>query len=187
MIYIDDRIISDSEGVFQEMIGKNLTGILHDPFIYTNSVYGIVGMNLEDTFYSISNRIEVRDYYGRNEDVAIFKLKKDKPENIHSYIDGCKMITVPINQRIINIDVVNEHQCLYVNGEQKYDIWITRGFIIELEDGLQVSFEKEIWFSEDINIERGYNLIEKFFSINRIVEGWSGPNKMVCEREVIHF
>lgn len=187
MIYIDDRITSENEGIFRELIGKKLLSISHDPFIYTNSVYAIVGMNFEDTFYSISNRIEIRDYYGNDEDVAVFKLNKDKPENIHSYIDGCKMITVPINQKIINVDVVNEHQRLYVDGEQRYDVWLTRGFIIELEDGLQISFEKEIWFSEDINIERGYNLIDKFFSINRVVEGWSEPKKMVCEREVIHI
>ncbi len=187
MIYIDDRITSGNEGVFREMVGKKLIEISHDPFIYTNSVYGIAGMDVEGIYYKVSNAIEVRDYFGEKEDVAIFKVSKDIPENIHSLIEDSSMITVPVNQRIVHIEVVNEHQCLYENGEQTYDVWITRGFVVELEDGLQISFEKEIWFSEDINIERGYKLIAKFFPVERVTEGWSEPKKMICEREVIRF
>lgn len=187
MIYIDDRIVSKKDGIFNAMVGKTLESICHDPFVYSNSVYGIAGMKVEDTYYKVSNEIEVRDYFGEKEDVAVFNISEDIPENIHSMIEDSSMITVPINQKIKYIDVVNEHQCLYENGAQTYDVWITRGFVVELEDGLQISFEKEIWFSKDINIERGYNLIDKFFPVNRVIEGWSEPKKMVCEREVIRF
>jgi hypothetical protein len=187
MIYIDDRIVSKEDGIFTAMIGKYLDSIFHDPFVYTNSVYGIAGMKVGDTFYKISNEIEVRDYFGEKEDVAVFKISEDVPENIHSLIEGNAMITDPIHQKIKHIDVVNEHQRLYENGAQTYDVWITRGFVVELEDGLQISFEKEIWFSEDINIERGYSLIDKFFSTDRVSEGWSEPYKMICERKIIRF
>lgn len=187
MIYIDDRIVSKEEGIFDALINKNLESICHDSFVYTNSVYAIVGMKVEDIFYKVSNEIEVRDYFGEKEDVAVFKISEDIQDNIHSLIKDNSMITVPINQKIKYIDVVNEHQRLYENDEQIYDVWITRGFVIELEDGLQISFEKEIWFSEDINIERGYHLSDKFFTTNRVTEGWSEPKKMICEREVIRF
>ncbi len=185
MISVDDRIESGERSVFQELIGKKLVSISHDPLVYTNSVYGVAGISTEDAAFRVSNEIEVRDYYGENEDVAIFKVIKDKPENIHSLIDGGEMITVPVNQKITHIEVVNEHQRLYEDGDQTYDVWVTRGFILTLEDGLQMSFEKDIWFSEEINIERGYNLIDKFFSLERVTEGWSELKKMVCEREVI--
>ncbi len=185
MIYIDDRIVRNEEGIFNSLIGKTFESIYHDPFVYTNSVYGIVGMKVGDTFYKVTNKIEVRDYFGAKEDVAVFKVSEDIPENIHSLIEDCSMIITPINQKIAHVDVVNEHQCLFENGKQTYDVWITRGFVVELEDGLQISFEKEIWFSEDINIERGYNLINYFFSTDRVTEGWSEPNKMICDRELI--
>ena len=187
MIYIDDRIVSKEEGIFNALIGKKLESICHDPFVYTNSVYGIAGMKVEDAFYKVSNEIEVRDYFGEKEDVAVFKISEDAQENVRSLIEDSSIITVPIDQKIKHIDVVNEHQSLYENGVQTYDVWITRGFVIELEDGLQISFEKEIWFSEDINIERGYHLIDRFFSVDRVTEGWSKPKKMICEREVIRF
>lgn len=187
MIYIDDRIIKEKEGIFADMIGKRLVSISHDPFIYSNSVYGIAGIKTEDDTYKVTNLIEVRDYFGEMEDVAVFKVAEDVPENIHSYIQGETLITTPVEERIVSIDVVNEHQCLYENDVQTYDVWITRGFVITLEYGLQISFEKEIWFSEDINIEKGYKLADKFFSLDRVTEGWSEPKKLICERETIHF
>ncbi|MCD7808528.1 MAG: hypothetical protein LUH02_04235 [Erysipelotrichaceae bacterium] len=42
-------------------------------------------------------------------------------------------------------------------------------------DGLQISFEKDIWFSEDINIERGYNLIDKLHSVDDFINNWEPP------------
>lgn len=185
MIYMDERIDKGDCRIFKEMIGKNLISIMHDPFLYTNSVYGIAGLNVDNTFYKISNRLDVRDYYGADEDVAIFNVMKEEPKNIHSYIEGETMIVVPINQRIKQIKVINEHQQLYEQDKQIYDVWITRGFVIELEDSLEVSFEKEIWFSEEINIERGYKLIDKFSPISRITEEWSAPKRMMCERKII--
>lgn len=94
---------------------------------------------------------------------------------------------MPVNQIIKHIKVVNEHQQLFEQDQQTYDVWITRGFVIELADGLEVSFEKEIWFSEDINIERGYKLVDKFFPISRVMEGWDLPQKMICKRETVEI
>lgn len=181
---IDKRITKE---IFNKMVGKRLNYIMHDPFIYSNSVYGIVGLNIEDEYFKVSNQIEVEDFFGAKEDVARFDVIKDQKENIHSYVDGVNMSATPINQLIKGILVVNEHQQLFEDEQQTYDVWITRGFIIELADGLEISLEKEIWFSEEINIERGYNLIDKFSPISRVTEGWSSPKKMVCEREILYI
>lgn len=185
MIYVDERITNRNCDIFKEMIGKKLVSIMHDPFVYTNSVYGIAGLNIDHYFYKISNKTEVRDYFGAEEDVAVFNIMKTDKDNIHSYVEGVKMIEIPVNQLIKRIKVVNEHQQLYEQEQQIYDVWITRGFIIELADGLEVSFEKEIWFSEDINIERGYKLDDKFFPTSRVEEGWDFPKKMICTREMV--
>ena len=187
MVYIDERITKCNGDIFKEMIGKKLISIMHDPFVYTNSVYGIAGLNVADSFYKISNKTEVRDYFGVEEDVAVFNIMKADKANIHSCIEDVKMIEMPVNQLIKHIKIVNEHQQLFEQEQQTYDVWITRGFIIELADGLEISFEKEIWFSEDINIERGYKLFDKLFPISRVTEGWELPQKMICKRETIEI
>ena len=187
MVYIDERITKYNCDIFKEMIGKKLICIMHDPFVYSNSVYGIAGLNVAHSFYKISNKIEVKDYFGAEEDVAIFNIMKTEKDDIHSYVEDVKMIEMPVNQMIKHIKVVNEHQQLFEQDQQIYDVWITRGIIIELADGLEVSFEKEIWFSEDINIERGYKLVDKFFPISRVTEGWDLPQKMICKRETVEI
>lgn len=110
MIYIDERISKGNLEIFCDMIEKTLVCIMHDAFAYTNSVYGIAGLNVDNTFFKISNKIDVRDYFDAEEDVVIFNIMKVEKDNIHSYIEGKKLIEVPINQHIKHIKVVNEHQ-----------------------------------------------------------------------------
>ena len=52
----------------------------------------------------------------------------------------------------------------------KYDVWVTRGIIIEFGDH-ELAFEKPVWFSEDIVIRKGYNLIVKFQPVEEICKG----------------
>jgi len=46
-------------------------------------------------------------------------------------------------------------------------------------------FEKNILFSEEISIEKGYNLIERFSPISEFEESWSEEFKGKCERDII--
>ena len=51
-------------------------------------------------------------------------------------------------------------------------------------DGREISFEKQNWpYSEEINIERGYNLIDKFGDVNDFSEDWDPGIKAVATRE----
>ena len=187
MICIDDRIVIEKTGIFSEMVGSRMLSYKHDPFQYTDSVYGISGLFMENQIYAVTNRVEVRDYYGSEEDVAIFKVSHAKADDIHSYIQGESLINIPVNQVIKKILVVNEHQCLFENDSQTYDVWLTRGFVIGLEDGLQICFEKDIWFSEDINIKRGYRLEEQFMPMDSITDDWESPLRLECERKTVVF
>ena len=49
----------------------------------------------------------------------------------------------------------------------------------------ELSFEKNIWFSEDITVGKGYNLIDRFTPASEFEEGWSGPLRGECFREII--
>ena len=82
------------------------------------------------------------------------------------------MIDTPIRARIVRIRLIEENQQLFHLGQQIYDVWVTRGLIFDLEDGREVSFEKPIWFSEDIDIQRGYNTLEMYAPINEFTEAW---------------
>lgn len=84
------------------------------------------------------------------------------------------MIETPVRNVVSEVLIINEHQKLFENEIQTYDVQLTRGIILKSKDGHELSFKKSIWFSEDITVEKGYNLLERFTPVEEFAEGWSG-------------
>lgn len=185
MIYINDAITVNQSDNIQKLIGKQFEYFKQDEFLFTNEVYGIVGFCIENEYYTITNFTEIRDYFGSKEDVGVFKFQPANPEDIHSYVQGKKMIIMPINSKISKITVINEHQRLFKNSIQIYDVQLTRGIIFEFCDGLEISFEKDIWLSEDITIRKGHNLIDKISPTD--TGGWDSGFNFNYDRQSIVF
>ena len=167
-IKFNDKDIS----MLQSMIGKYFEYYRADPFMYSTSVYGEVGLVVDKNAYCLSNYVQPLHYYGAIDDVGIFKIAKVDIEDVKSQLDNTIMVDRPINQKIVSINIVNEIQELFKNGEQIYEYALTRGLIFELEDGLEISFEKDVWFSEDIIVNKGYKLVDKFNDVQEFVDDW---------------
>ena len=182
---IDVRFSVTDMAELSSMIGKRMIQYKCDPFIYSTSVYGIVGIKFDDVSYAFTNSLETMDYFGDQEDVANFKISRIPYENIQSLVQNQSMIDTPVNSIITDIIVVNEHQSLFENDIQTYEVMVTRGVIFKFDDGRELSFEKNIWFSEDITVERGYDLIQRFTPPEEFSEGWSGNYRGECIRELI--
>ena len=183
---IDVRFDDKTMQCLKSMIGQKFIKYRCDPFKFTNSVYLTVGIFIGAQTYELKNEIQVLDYYGQLEDVAVLTLQTTTEEKLKSGIMDGKQIDMPIGEKIKEIHLINENQRIYQKGKQSYDVWLTRGIIFVLSDR-EVSFEKEIWFSEDININRGYDLINTFASTDKFLEGWEEDNDILpeCSREVI--
>ena len=182
---IDVRFTQESINLLYQTIGRTLLCYKHDPFMFSTSVYGTAGLCFEDISLKITNLVEVQDYYGQLEDVAIFKIQQADNNNFVSMIENSTFIETPVHSQIKKIILVNEHQSLYKENIQLYDVQLTRGIIIEVADGLQISFEKNIWFSEDISIQKGYDLLSTFSPSDEFCENWGEPYEAKCEREYI--
>lgn len=172
--------------VLGDAIGKNLVCYKSDPFMYSTSVYGLVGVKVDELWLTFTNFVEVMDYFGGDEDVAVFKLQQSSEEDVHSYT-GEDMITTPINAKITGIDVINENQQLYKNGEQTYDVWVTRGIIFKLDDGRELLLEKDVWLSEDIIIEKGENLVVKLAPLENFSDNWENEYRGVAVRNIVQL
>ncbi len=181
---IDIRFSIETIDTIRSLIGQRFESLKHDPFIFSPSVYGIVGMVIGGKSYTITNQVEVLDYYGKTEDVAVFHFQPAEYESIESFMDEGNMIEYPVENRITEIRIVNENQRLFHHDEQIYDVYTVRGIIFVLEDGREISFEKPIWFSEEIYIQKGYDLIEKFAPFEEFAEGWNGDYHGECSREI---
>ena len=95
------------------------------------------------------------------------------------------MVETPVESIVAEVLVVNEQQQLFERDVKTYEVLVTRGIIFKLEDGHELSFEKNIWFSEDITVEKGYDLIQRFTPTTEFEEGWSGDYRGDCSREII--
>lgn len=184
---IDVRFDENTMVLLRESIGKTFKKYKCDPFDFVPSVYGIIGIFIDEEVYKLTNFCEVLDYYGYDEDVAVFKFVSADKEEIKTCIVDGEMIDTPVNSIIEKIHIINEHQKLYYNGIQTYDVWVTRGIIFFLKDGREISYEKNIWFSEFISIQKGYDLEEKFESTDVFDEGWEDCEgyETECTRERI--
>lgn len=98
---------------------------------------------------------------------------------------GKKLHSMPIDAVIQKILVVQEEQQLTEEGKEIYDVKLTRGIIFDLGDH-QVSFEKVVWFSEDIIVRKGYELINKFLSTEELCkkDNWQENMEMQCSRTI---
>lgn len=160
--------MSFDKEIFREFIGRTINAFLHDSFAFVNSSSQVVQLNFENDIYYLYSSVEPIDYYGFVDDVAVWEWTTKK----YPIIDKKTFITTPINEKLKEIHLVQENQQLYKNNKQIYDVWVTRGIIFILESGREISFEKAVWFSEDIYINKGYNLINTFQSTDEFREGW---------------
>ena len=133
----------------------------------------------------MTNVQEEVDYFGVSEDIAVAKLTVSEDAMIKSAFKDVEMITTPIGEEITGVKLINEQQKIKKNGEQLYDVWLTRAIIIEVGER-EVLFEKDIVpFSEEILIYRGYNLIEKVSDNRGFLEEWDDEYSPEYKREVL--
>ena len=97
------------------------------------------------------------------------------------------MIELPVKKTIKEIDIINEHQKVFENDKQTYDVWLTRGIIFRLEDDTEISLEKNVWFSEMITVDKGENLLSKFTPVEEFSEDWEGNFRGECSRDIVRF
>ena len=171
--------------MIQNWIGKSFNKYKCDAFDFTNSVTQIVGLYIGDKVYSLTNIQEPVDYYGISEDMAVAKLSEVEEADIKSAFKDVEMISTPVGGIIKSIKLINEQQKMAFNEELVYEVWLTRAIIFEVGDR-EILFEKDtVPFSEEIIIQRGYNLIEKISDNESFLEDWDDEYTPEYSREVI--
>lgn len=178
---IDMRFNSE---LIRNLIGKAFVEYKCDAFDFTNSVTQIVGFNIGGKVYSLTNVQEYVDYYGNEDDVAVCKFSETSIDRVKSAFKNTEMVTTPVNGIIEKVLLVNENQQIFKGGVEQYNVWLTRG-IIFFVNGREISFEKDnIPFSEEIIIQRGYNLIEKFSDEKEFLTSWGEEITPQCHRKL---
>lgn len=181
MITIDIRFNDQEVQLLKEMIGKRLQSYRHNEFQYTNTASQIVQITTEgDVDHYLYSMTERLDYFGTCEDVAVWSISREKLP----FVDKLHFISNPVGENIQGISLVQENQCVFTGQKQLYDVWLTRGLIIDLP-GHQIAFEKDVWFSEEIIVHKGYSLLDQFVPANQFGKNWDDSIRTECERTII--
>ena len=108
MKQIDVRFSASDMAEIKGMVGKKLVKYKCDPFEFSTSVYGIVGVAFEDMAFAFTNMVTAMDYYGAQEDVVLFKMERTPFSNIHSLVQNQTMVETPVGSIVAEVLVVNE-------------------------------------------------------------------------------
>ena len=159
--------------LFKLLIGQQLEKVRHDRFDFSNTSYRRVTLFVNDKAYELINDIEETDFmwddYG-DEAVAVFKFKKTNDMGI-DYNYGIenypKQIENPVNEIIKDIIIIEDNVKAFDkatnNFVSEYDY--VKGIIVVL-DGFSYCFTRDVWFSEEIRINKGENPQSKVGNIN---------------------
>ena len=184
MISKDIRI---NNNVLRDWKGKTFEKYRCDAFSFNSSVTQIASLFIDGKVYAITNIQETVDYFGNQEEIALFKVNEIKEEDAKSAFKDVEQIETPINEAIDSIRIINENQKISNSEEMLYDVWFTRAIIISV-GGREILFEKDIVpFSEEIIIKRGYNLADNMDSEKDFLGGWDIDITPECSREVVEL
>lgn len=149
------------EEIFKRMISQKFIKYKCDPFVFTNTVTGIVELYIGEKVFELKNEQTAFQYFDSMDDVALWNIKEVSDSEINSVFENTEQIDTSINQNINSITLVNEHQIVNIH-EQEYNLWLTRAIIFHLENR-DIYFKKDnTAFSEEIEIKRGHDLLSEF-------------------------
>lgn len=149
------------EEIFKRMISQKFIKYKCDPFVFTNTVTGIIELYIGEKVFELKNEQTAFQYFDSMDDVALWNIKEVSDSEINSVFENTEQIDTSINQNINSITLVNEHQIVNIH-EQEYNLWLTRAIIFHLENR-DIYFEKDnTAFSEEIEIKRGHDLLSEF-------------------------
>ena len=181
---LDMRFDSD---LIQSWIGKKFNKYKCDAFEFTNSVTQIVGLYIGDEVYALTNVQEAVDYFGATEDMAVAKLSASEDAMIKSAFKDVEMISTPVGEEITSVKIVNEQQTMAISSEPAYEVWLTRAVIFKVGER-EILFEKDtVPFSEEITIQRGYNLIDKVSDNDDFLQEWDDDYSPEYKREIVEI
>lgn len=172
--------------IFRTMIGRPFMKYKCDPFVFSPSVYGIVGFYIGEDVFKMTALHKTVSRFFENDDVTVLQLEIATDKDIVTMMDEGQMIETPVKDVIRSIDIIKDHETVSHQNDDRTLI-STKGIIFHLEGGNEISFEIGTWFSEFITVRKGYDLIQKFKKTQDFLEEWEGNQSYMASvwREII--
>ena len=175
------------ERILKQFINKEMSSYSHSQFVFNNAVPINVGFTIDGKDYELTNDFYAMDFMGMDDEVCVFKLEENTYVN---QLDNIPTCVNKVNQKIESIQLINDEYICRINNVIKYDYKETRAILFKLNDGLEISFEKEsTYFSNEILVNRGHDLINTIIDSNKIFDEDDNCNGRLIEvkREIVNI
>ena len=146
--------------LIQHFIGKTLKKYKHAEFLFTNSVTGIVGIEIDDAVFEITNNYESIDFLTLDNEATIFRISGTEWNKVDLMINN-DINETHVGEKIKKIVLVNDHTVLNISQNIEYDMWDTKAIIFYFENHELCFAKQDCWFSQEIEVYKGYDLLEK--------------------------
>ena len=174
--------------LIESFIGKTLTKYKHAEFMYTNSVTAVLGFEIEDVVYELTNKFEAMDFLTLDGEATVFRISNTKWNNIDSMINN-DIVEIKVGESIKKILLVNDHTTVKIDGNVAYDMWDTKAMIFCFENHELCFAKQDCWFSQEIEIYKGHDLLAKTGDGNDILDDFdeNETKKAFVERTIVEI
>lgn len=174
--------------LIKSFLGKNFTKYKHATFMYTNSVTGIVGFEIDDNVYELTNEYEAMDFLTLDGESTVFQISKTKWDKVESMINN-DINESTINEKIQKVILVNDHTTLKIEQNVAYDMWDTKAIIFCFNNHELCFAKQDCWFSQEIEIYKGHDLLKKTGDGKNLLEDFeANETKFACvERSIVEI
>ena len=181
---LDTRLGAKERGMLSELIGRTFSRYRSDTFTFSNTVYGTLGIIVEDDVFELTNYIQTEsDYFGYSEEVSRFELKPVKLGDLKSGVVDGVQVDYMINDTITDIKLINDREVMTKAGELFFDYRYTRAIVFCFE-GHELAFERGDDIFELIHIVTGYDALSKIGPADEFLSPMEGSEE-TAEREVL--
>ena len=105
----NNQINGKTIGLLKSLKGKELKSIIHEPFKFTPTSYGIVYLVIDDKTYVFKDYQETMDYFKAKEDISSIKFEEHEGE-AKSSLEEVEFVTEEVKQKISRITLINTDQ-----------------------------------------------------------------------------
>lgn len=174
--------------LIKSFVGKYMEKYKHAEFMYTNSVTGILGFEVDNVVYELTNEYDAMDFLTLDDEATVFRVSKTEWNNVDSMINN-DINEITVGEIIKKVILVNDHTTIKVDENVAYDMWDTKAIIFCFENHEICFAKQDCWFSQEIEIYKGYNLLEKIDYGKSILEDFNTDDtkNAFIERTIIEL
>lgn len=161
--------------LIKSFVGKTMTKYKHAELMCTNSVTGILGFEINNVVYELTNEYEAMDFLSLDDEATVLRLSKTEWNTAESMMNT-DIHEMTVNETIKKVILVNDHTTVKVEETSVYDMWDTKAIIFCFKNHDICFAKQDCWFSQEIELYKGHNLLEKISSGKGILEDFDSDD-----------